>query len=984
MQYSYTDAPQLHSNLILGSLQLLGWIIFHPSAWRNYVKQIDPDLSPNFCLLQLERKLWRSPVLRQILIKGYLVPWILISLLLFSFSGLLGLENFWTGTWFGIGVGIIAGLYIGTILGVGVGLIGLLLGSILFSGISGLSIYLAADNIPNQTIITIIIALYSVAFTLFGGMVGTTISHLDTKKIRFRGSQNLKPSKKRSQSWRFLQILEDLFFGSSHALEKEIGSTIVGVLFSFIAYITGVTITTIVEGKSAFNIVWGGLPHLTSSNMLNYLLISGTFSIIVFIGLSTSGGLQTGKWRYSFYLGLSGGFLGGLTLFLISGNEETSIAFLPGLAGGSWLVSVYLLTYSMANYFTGSQSGAIAGTLGVGGSHTMLLLFAEGVFHWTILPVILISTVVSLTSTYWLPILLSPLFEIWNLIIYRRDERRYDGRHPHLLSRNSTFWNELQRTTPPTLQDHLNLIVRRTPEQSQAAIDYLATTPHHKVAQEAQIELDAHRLEQCNTVEEIRQVYIYLTVTELNGPVSNLLRDFTDFSKAIDAAFEQTTLLHRRRTLGEIKEQLAGWQQGLKRSDESYATRFLPIAASWQKVVAEYVTQLQREVELRQEVDNPYIHSLPLTEEQGIFFGRREIVHKIEQLVLDSRRPPLLLYGQRRMGKTSLLQNLGRLLHSKMSIVPMFVDGQEIKLASSYGEFLDLLAYEMRKSAQETRRLTLPDSGDLALSHNPFIRFMHWLDQVEITLKQQGFTIGLLMLDEFEEIKRAADKGRFDQEDIPSLLRHLIQHRPHFKLLLAGSHTLQEFEHWASYLINVQVLKLDYLKEGEACDLIEKPLPNFPLRYESGATQHILTLTRCHPHLVQLLCYEIVELKNSQPEEYRRLVTVDDIEEAVQKAIEGGDFFFANIRENQIDQDGLQLLTFLANHESNEAMSQSSLQQCLFDPDQLDQTLALLKRRDLIEATKGGYRFQVEMTRRWFAQQEVTAQYSITPNGPHQ
>jgi hypothetical protein len=43
---------------------------------------------------------------------------------------------------------------------------------------------------------------------------------------------------------------------------------------------------------------------------------------------------------------------------------------------------------------------------------------------------------------------------------------------------------------------------------------------------------------------------------------------------------------------------------------------------------------------------------------KNIFIGRTDIVARIEQLLLDQQRPPLLLYGQRRMGKTSLLHNL--------------------------------------------------------------------------------------------------------------------------------------------------------------------------------------------------------------------------------------------------------------------------------------------------------------------------------------
>jgi hypothetical protein len=40
--------------------------------------------------------------------------------------------------------------------------------------------------------------------------------------------------------------------------------------------------------------------------------------------------------------------------------------------------------------------------------------------------------------------------------------------------------------------------------------------------------------------------------------------------------------------------------------------------------------------------------------------------------------------------------------------------------------------------------------------------------------------------------------------------------------------------------------------------------------------------------------------------------------------------------------------------------------------DELDSTLALLLRRDLIETVNGGYRFQIELIRRWFEQTSAT------------
>jgi hypothetical protein len=82
LRNAYTDAPELHSNLILGSLQLLFWLFFHPSAWRNYVAHIDPTLRPDFCLAELSQKQWRNPALWRLLMMAYLVWPLIVGLLM--------------------------------------------------------------------------------------------------------------------------------------------------------------------------------------------------------------------------------------------------------------------------------------------------------------------------------------------------------------------------------------------------------------------------------------------------------------------------------------------------------------------------------------------------------------------------------------------------------------------------------------------------------------------------------------------------------------------------------------------------------------------------------------------------------------------------------------------------------------------------------------------------------------------------------------
>src|SRR5215510_959479 len=73
LHHAYTDAPELHPNLFVGSLQLLFWLFFRPSAWRHYVARIDPTLRPDFCLAELQSAQWRHSAIRRLLVQGYVV-----------------------------------------------------------------------------------------------------------------------------------------------------------------------------------------------------------------------------------------------------------------------------------------------------------------------------------------------------------------------------------------------------------------------------------------------------------------------------------------------------------------------------------------------------------------------------------------------------------------------------------------------------------------------------------------------------------------------------------------------------------------------------------------------------------------------------------------------------------------------------------------------------------------------------------------------
>jgi hypothetical protein len=733
-------------------------------------------------------------------------------------------------------------------------------------------------------------------------------------------------------------------------MQAQVGGIVIGILIGVIAvFLVRLGLTTLAS-------LTIGLTEDIAYNLARGIAVGASFGVAI-------------GWRRGIGAGVAGGIVVSLAyaLTIFAWKNEwrgLAIGLTSGMLFGISFGVTAALPYVLSTHIAGPWTGAWAGALGSWGRH----VFRNDVPLWPGLPLGLIGIFLGLTQVWWRPLFLYPLLAAWNLGLYHLD-KQWAGHRPSLLRWHSAFWDEFQRLPLGGLDDHLLLVMARNPDEGQAALDYLNTSRQRWAAQTVQIELEARRLERCAEITAMGQVHRHLTASELAGPANALLRHFSHLSQDVEAALNQTTTYHQRLALGTIENRLNGLGRELTVSSEPYAERFYPVATHWRQTVADYLHQLVETVEQSREIDNPYIVGVPLTEQQEIFVGRTDIVARIEQLLLDRRRPPLLLYGQRRMGKTSLLRNLGRLLPH--TIVPLFVDGQKTALASDYPDFLYNIAAEMRKSAEQQRSLTLPSLSHAALTANPFTRFNEWLDEVEQVLAAQGDSVALLALDEFEMLANVLDKGRFDETDVLSMLRHMIQHRPRFKVMLAGSHTLEEFQRWAGYLINVQVVKIGYLAEDEARQLIEHPAKNFGLHYEPDACRRVLELTQGHPALVQLLCYEIVALKNEHPadvnettKKVRHLACLADIELAVSRALDSGSFFFADIQQNQVDEAGLALLCFMAAQGEGAVVSREALAH--HQPDELTPTLTLLLQRDLIEAVDNGYRFQVELIRRWF------------------
>ncbi|MEZ4734362.1 MAG: hypothetical protein R3E79_45300 [Caldilineaceae bacterium] len=618
-------------------------------------------------------------------------------------------------------------------------------------------------------------------------------------------------------------------------------------------------------------------------------------------------GWRSQRWRR----GLAAGLLLALTIIFlqqvvypaaidkIEVNTDSIVKqVLPALLLGPLLGIAFslliALPYVMAERIAGAWAGGVAGALGGGGALIAFLLLMTDRPLWPLLPLSLLWLALGLALPLWWPLLRYPLVAAGSALLLQLEQRRTTG--ATLLPYHPAFWDELQPLPLPGLDEHLVLAVERTGLQGQSALTLLSNGRQRWAVQAAQIELDARRLAACRSVADLPVACRQVMAGELSNAASALLRAFNRIGADVAAALAQENRYHQRLALIAVEERLDALLRELTRSNERYALRFRPIAELWWYLVHTAVATLAAAADTRQEIESPYIIGVPLTAQQAIFVGRTDIGERIEQLLRDQRHPPLLLYGQRRMGKTSLLNNLGRLLPS--TIMPLFVDLQgPVALAGDHPGFLHNLARAMRDSARRQRELILPPLPRNELEDEPFTRFDEWLDAVEHTL---GEATALLALDEFEVLDSAFAAGRLQAEAVLGSLRHWVQHRPRFKVLLTGSHVVEELRSWANYLINVQVVHIGYLAEVDARRLIEQPVQDFALRYEPAASQRVWELTHGHPALTQLLCYEIVALKNRQAPATRQLATVADVEAAAGEALGPGALFFHEIETGQL------------------------------------------------------------------------------------
>ncbi|MGB7058153.1 MAG: AAA-like domain-containing protein, partial [Geitlerinemataceae cyanobacterium] len=364
-------------------------------------------------------------------------------------------------------------------------------------------------------------------------------------------------------------------------------------------------------------------------------------------------------------------------------------------------------------------------------------------------------------------------------------------------------------------------------------------------------------------------------------------------------------------------------------------------------------------------VPNPYIIGDPVEGKQ--FVGREDIIEKLEKhWVLKQHLQSVVIYGHRRMGKTSIVRNAAQNLGARVKVA--YVNLQGIgSLYQGAGEVLMAICDEI------SRVVSIPPPSDDDLLHFPFRTFDRYLDSVLVKLEHQGLIIAL---DEFEKIEDWIAAGQL-QPDFLEFLRATAQKSSKSALALAGLHTLDEMteDYFKPFFASFANIHVRFMSQKATRQLLVGS-EDFPLGYLKDTVKSIYDLTAGQPYLVQLIGYSLVSRYNQQiVEEGPKRDPVFAVED-VEAVIASPDFFgqgkgyFGGVWKQAADSPigQQQVLHALAPHA--DGLSRQDLAQTsglsLADANNAVSTLI---SHDVVVLNDGKIRIIVELFRRWVLQQ---------------
>jgi tetratricopeptide (TPR) repeat protein len=281
--------------------------------------------------------------------------------------------------------------------------------------------------------------------------------------------------------------------------------------------------------------------------------------------------------------------------------------------------------------------------------------------------------------------------------------------------------------------------------------------------------------------------------------------------------------------------------------------------------------------------ENPYIIGRPVYEPE-LFFGREYLFNFIQDN-LNKGSQVILLHGQRRIGKSTVLSHIANFVHLEQFVfVQISLEGQSQKQLSDV--LYDLARDIVEHLNLSDEKVVLPTKANLEEDTQIFLN--SFLPQVYQAINGKNL---VLLLDEFD-VLGDSNKDSAVTHFFPYLQSAISRQKKLFIIPVVGRR-LDDMPNLLSLFKAPPNQEIGLLDRRSAERLITKPAEGI-LEYTSEAIDAILQLSAGHPYFTQVICFALFTYAR---EEQRWLVKSADVDAIVEQAIEIGEAGLAWFRD---------------------------------------------------------------------------------------
>ncbi|MBI5934881.1 MAG: ATP-binding protein [Chloroflexi bacterium] len=256
-------------------------------------------------------------------------------------------------------------------------------------------------------------------------------------------------------------------------------------------------------------------------------------------------------------------------------------------------------------------------------------------------------------------------------------------------------------------------------------------------------------------------------------------------------------------------------------------------------------------------ISNPYTDG-DVVRDQNRFIGREEII----QSILDSLNYNQItaLFGQRRVGKSSILHQIENKLDQSLTWVPIYIDLQG-RLRQPLKKNVSFLVKIIRQKCKLEKLLSRELGSDFetefsgdwiqkALNNLPSTSI-----DTESNVKYQKHDL-VFLIDEFDD----AHQAELPQNaiDFYNFLTRFLGKHPYIKVIVVLGRSPEQLSPVGILALNkCHPIRIPLMTKNEVFSLITLSEPH--LSYSNDACEIIWGLTKGHPALTQSLCRKIWE-----------------------------------------------------------------------------------------------------------------------------